>query len=149
VLLPRRLTADTDRPLGDGRIDNLIVDSAVHVAVGVLVLATLAIAVVLVTRHALRDEPIERPARISLTATTAALGAQVLLGIKLLDQGQGIVQLYIHYVGGLIPLGSLLAAGWFARGDSGRSSRFLAALLAVAVVSASMAFFIGRAYANQ
>lgn len=134
--------------LGDGRIDNTIISSSVHVFVGVIVLVTMTAASALVLRHAVRNEAVTSPTRMALGAAQLALIVQVLLGIKLLDQGQGIVQLYIHYVGGLIPLGAFLAAGWFARGDTPRSSRVLAALLGVGAVSAFMAFFIGRAFAN-
>lgn len=134
--------------LGDGRIDNFIISSTVHVVTGILVLLTMTAATGLTLRHAVRNEAIGGPAKLSIGGAGLALAAQVLLGIKLLDQGQGIVQLYIHYVGGLIPMGAFLAAGWFARGDSGRSSRGLAALMTVGYASALMAFFIGRAYAN-
>ena len=74
---------------------------------------------------------------------------QVLLGIKLLDQGQGIGQLYIHYVGGLLPMGAFLAGGWFARGEAPRSTRVLAVLVTIGWLSATMAFAIGRAYVNR
>ena len=102
----------------------------------------------LTLRHAVRNEAIRGPAKLSIGGAVLALAAQVLLGIKLLDQGQGIVQLYIHYVGGLIPMAAFLAAGWFASGDSGKSSRGLAVLMTVGYASTLMAFFIGRAYAN-
>ena len=115
---------------------------------GVVVLVSMAAATGLVARHALRNEAVNATTRIALLIAQLSLAVQVLLGIKLLDQGQGISLLYIHDVGGLIPLGAFLAAGWFARGDSPRSSRGLAALLAVGAVSAFMAFFIGRAFAN-
>lgn len=134
--------------IGDGRIDNIIISSSVHVVSGVVVLLSMAAATALVIRHALRNEAVNAKTQIVLLVAQLSLVVQVLLGIKLLDQGQGIVQLYIHYVGGLIPLGAFLAAGWFARGDSPKSSRLLAVLLVVGAVSAFMAFFIGRAYAN-
>ncbi|NNF53659.1 MAG: hypothetical protein HKN03_04360 [Acidimicrobiales bacterium] len=134
--------------LGDGRIDNIIISSTVHVVTGIVVLLTMTAATGLTLRHAGRNEAIGSPAKVSIGAAAIALACQVLIGIKLLDQGQGIVQLYIHYVGGLIPMGAFLAAGWFARGDSGRSSRALAALMIVGYASALMAFFIGRAYAT-
>lgn len=134
--------------LGDGRIDNIIISSSVHLATGVVVLLSMAAATSLVVRHAIRNEAVNSTTRIALLAAQLSLIVQVLLGIKLLDQGQGIVQLYIHYVGGLIPLGAFLAAGWFARGDSPKSSRVLAVLLMVGALSAFMAFFIGRAFAN-
>ena len=134
--------------LGDGRIDNVIISTSVHVVSGTVVLLSMVVATGLVVRHAIRNEAIASTAKAALFVAQLSLVVQVLLGIKLLDQGQGIVQLYIHYVGGLMPLGAFLAAGWFARGDSPRSSRVLAVLLAVGAFSAFMAFFIGRAYAN-
>lgn len=134
--------------LGDGRIDNIIISSSVHVASGVIVLLSMTAATALVVRHAIRNEAIAAVTKAALLVAQLSLIVQVLIGIKLLDQGQGIVQLYIHYVGGLMPLGAFLAAGWFARGDSPKSSRLLALLLVVGAFSAFMAFFIGRAYAN-
>lgn len=140
--------APADNHLGDGRIDNFIIDSSAHLATGVVVLVTMTAALVLLGRHALRNEPITRSSLMVMVVAQVALIAQILLGIKLLDQGQGIVQLYIHYVGGLIPMGAFLLAGWVARGDSGRSSRMLFGLIAIGYVSALMAFFIGRSFAN-
>lgn len=134
--------------LGDGRIDNTIISTSVHVATGVVVLVAMTIATVLVLRHAVAGRSIDGPTRLALLVAQLALVVQVLLGIKLLDQGQGIVQLYIHYIGGLTPLGSFLAAGWFARGDSRGSTRLLAVLISIGSFSAFMAFIIGRAYAN-
>ncbi len=134
--------------IGEGRIDNVIISSSVHVAMGVVVLLSMTVVTALVARHAIRNEAVGTATRVSLLVAQVSLAVQVLLGIKLLDQGQGIVQLYIHYVGGLIPLGAFLAAGWFARGDSPRSTRILTVLLAIGALSAFMAFFIGRAYAN-
>lgn len=135
--------------IGDGRIDNIIIDRSAHLFSGVVVLITMTAAVATVALHALRNEAISRSTKVVLIAAQVSLTVQMLLGIKLLDQGQGIVQLYIHYVGGLIPLGAFLVGGWVSRGDSGRSSRVLAALLIIGYVSALMAFFIGRAFANQ
>lgn len=135
--------------LGDGRIDNIIIDRSAHLVSGVVVLVAMTLAFAAVARHAIRNEPIERPAFVAIGLAQISLTVQVLLGIKLLDQGQGILQLYIHYVGGLMPLGAFLVGGWVARGDTGRSSRILAGLLAIGYLSALMAFFIGRAYVNR
>lgn len=137
-----------DNHLGDGRIDNFIIDSSAHLATGIVVLVTMTAALVLLGRHAMRNEPVTRVSLVVMAVAQVALIAQILLGIKLLDQGQGIVQLYIHYVGGLIPMGAFLLGGWVARGDSGRSSRILFGLVTVGYVSALMAFFIGRSFAN-
>ncbi len=135
--------------IGEGRIDNTIISSSVHVTNGIVVLVAMTIAFAMVARHAIAGRSVDGQTRLALLVAQVALVVQVLLGIKLLDQGQGIVQLYIHYVGGLTPLGAFLAAGWFARGDTPRSARFLAVLLAVGAVAAFMSFFIGRAYANS
>lgn len=142
------VSQQTAEPLGDGVIDNYIIDPSVHLTLGVLVLISMTAAVALTLRHAVRNEAISGWAQVAMAISAAILAAQVLLGIKLLDQGQGIVQLYIHYVGGLIPMAVFAVSGWFARGDSGRSARVLAALLVLGYVSALMAFFIGRSYAN-
>lgn len=135
--------------LGDGRIDNIIIDRSAHLVSGMIVLLTMTAATVAVIRHAIRDEALTKPSLVAVGAAQLSLTVQLLLGIKLLDQGQGILQLYIHYVGGLVPLGAFLVGGWVARGDSGRSSRIFAVLLLVGYVSALMAFFIGRAYVNR
>ena len=135
--------------IGEGRIDNLLIDSSAHVVTGAGVLVAMVAAAVLVGVHAWRNEAIGRPAGLAIGASVVALTAQALIGIKLLDQGQGITQLYIHYIGGLAPLGAFLLAGWVARGGSGPSSRVLAALIWLGLLSALMAFTIGRAYANS
>lgn len=138
-----------DSPLGDGRIDNWIVDSSVHVTVGIAVLVTMTAALVWVGRLAVLGRPLDGGGRIVLGVAQAVLAVQILLGIKLLDQGQGIGQLYIHYVGGLVPLGAFLVAGWWVRADTPARNRVLATLIAVGWASAAMAFFIGRAYVNR
>ncbi|MGH1491539.1 MAG: hypothetical protein ACRBK7_19420 [Acidimicrobiales bacterium] len=135
--------------IGDGRLDNIIIDRSAHLVSGTIVLITMILATAMVLRHALRNEAVARPAMLAMIAAQLSLTVQLLLGIKLLDQGQGIVQLYIHYIGGLVPLGAFLVGGWVARGDSGRSSRILAGLLLLGCFSALMAFFIGRAYVNS
>ncbi len=134
--------------LGDGVLDNLIVSTSVHLLLGALVLASLTLATGLVVVDAINNRPIGSRTQLAMGLAALVLAAQVLIGIKLLDQGQGIFQLYIHYIGGLVPLGVFAVGGWFFRGDTGRSSRWLAVLLAVGLLSATMAFFIGRAYVN-
>lgn len=132
--------------LGEGVIDNIIISSAAHRLWGALAVFSMIVIVGVVTRHVARGEAVSTSTRWLFLATQVILVVQVLIGIKLLDQGQGIVQLYIHYVGGLIPLGSFLAGGWLARGDTPRSARVLLILLVVGMASAAMAYFIGRAY---
>jgi hypothetical protein len=143
------LTLAADSPLGDGKIDNYVVDSSVHVTVGVIVLLTMAACTFQLVRLALAGKPVDRLARVLLAAAQISLAVQALLGIKLLDQGQGVVQLYIHYIGGLAPLGFFLAAGWFAWRSEARRTKVLAALTTLGLLSAGMAFVIGQEYANR
>jgi hypothetical protein len=138
-----------DSPLGDGAIDNYVIDSSVHVTVGTIVLLTMAATTFYLWRLALARKGVDRLARVLLAAAQISLALQALLGIKLLDQGQGVVQLYIHYIGGLAPLGFFIAAGWFAWRDKVRHTRVLAVLATVGLLSAGMAFTIGQEYANR
>lgn len=139
----------TDSPLGDGAIDNYVIDSSVHVTMGVLVLVAMVATTFQLWRLALARKGVDRLARVLLASAQITLAVQALLGIKLLDQGQGVVQLYIHYLGGLAPLGLFIAAGWFAWRDKVRHTRVLAVLATVGLVSAVMAFTIGQEYANR
>lgn len=141
-------SGDLDNGLGEGVIDNFIITSAAHRWWGLLTVAVMVLVVGLVTRHVAKGEAVSTPTRWSFLVAQIVLAVQALLGIKLLDQGQGIVQLYIHYVGGLIPLGSFLAGGWLARGDTPRSARALLLLLTIGLASAFMAYVIGRAFVN-
>lgn len=135
--------------IGEGVIDNILISPALHRWWGAATVAAVLITVVLVTAHVARREAVSTPTRWSFAVAQVLLIVQTLLGIKLLDQGQGIFQLYIHYIGGLIPLGAFLAGGWLARGDTPRSARVLLGLLIVGFASALMAFVIGRAYVTQ
>lgn len=138
-----------DGPYGDGRIDNLVLRPAVHRTSGIIVLVAMVAATVHLGRLAFAGKRLDRNGRLLLAAAQVTLMVQALLGIKLLDQNMGSNQLYIHYIGGLMPLGFFLAAGWFGRSDSPARTRWLAGLTTVGLASAAMAFFIGRAYVNR
>jgi hypothetical protein len=126
-----------------------VIPSTVHVVSGVVVLVSLAATLVWVGRLALSGRPIDRLAVGLVVVAEVALLIQALLGIKLLDQGSGFGQLYIHYLGGLLPVGLFLLAGWFGWHRVGRSAKPLAALVGGGTVSAVMAFAIGQAYVDS
>jgi len=138
-----------DSTLGDGKIDNWIIDSSVHVTVGVLVLLSLTASAAWLARLAWQKARLDHTGRWLIGITQVVLTVQILLGIKLLDQNQGFNQLYIHYIGGLVPMGAFLVGGWWVRGETPQRTRLLAVLVAVGWFSAVMAFFIGRAYVNR
>lgn len=135
--------------LGEGNIDNFIVQPWVHRLNGVFVIASLAATAVWLTWLAVKRRPFDRTGQVLVVVSQVFLMVQALLGIKLLDQGMGVVQLYIHYVGGMLPLGFFLVVGWFRFADPLRRARVLAVLVDVGLVCAVMAFVIGQAYVNR
>jgi len=139
----------SDGPMGRGAIDNYVISPDLHMWVGIAVLTALAVTTIWVARLALTRRPVERGAVVLVVVTELVLMAQALLGIKLLDQGSGFNQLYIHYLGGLIPLGLFMLAGWTGWRRLGRSALPLALLVGAGSASAAMAFAIGRAFVNQ
>lgn len=144
-----QVVAAQDGQLGEGRIDNLIVQPWVHRLNGALTVAALLATAGWLVVRGLRRQPFDRTSRILVAVTQVLLMVQALLGIKLLDQGMGVVQLYIHYVGGLLPLGLFLVFGWVSFADPVRRTRVLAVLVSVGFLSALMAFAIGQAYVNR
>lgn len=143
------LIAQQSGDLGGGKIDNFIVQPSVHRLNGGLVVASLLVAAVWLTVLAVKRRPFDRRAQVLVSLSQVFLMIQALLGIKLLDQGMGVVQLYIHYVGGLLPLGFFLVLGWMRFDDPVRRTRVLAVVVDVSLASAAMAYFIGQAYVNR
>ncbi len=135
--------------LGGGVIDNLIVQPSVHRLNGGLAVGALLATASWLTLRALRREPFDGTSQVLIALSQVFLMIQALLGVKLLDQGMGVVQLYIHYVGGLLPLGLFLVLSWVRFHDPVRKTRVLAAVVDVSLASAAMAYFIGQAYVNR
>ncbi len=135
--------------IGGGKIDNFIISPSVHRANGALVVVSLLAAAVWLSRLALKRQALDRVGLGLVVASQVFLAVQVLLGIKLLDQGMGVAQLYIHYVGGLIPLGLYFVVGWIPLRDPVRRARVLAVLVDIGLVAAVMAYAIGQAYVNR
>src|SRR5690606_6568112 len=80
-------------------IDEIWVSPMVHVITGVAVLVTTLLALAVTTLLAVRDKRVSTGASLMMVAAQLALMVQALIGIKLLDQGLGPLQLFIHYVG--------------------------------------------------
>ncbi len=126
-------------------IDSLWLPPAAHVVSGVLVLATTLLALVVSGVLAWRHRPLSAFARVAFVLAQVALMVQALMGIKLLDQGLGPLQLYIHYLGGLGPLFFFLAYYWLPR--KVRDQRWTALTVTTsAFLFAVMAFGIGASY---
>jgi hypothetical protein len=135
--------------LGEGSIDNLVLRPAVHRLVGILVLVSLAAAGIWLGRLVAKGLPYDTAARWLTGVAQGVLMVQALLGIKLLDQGQGFNQLYIHYLGGLAPLGIYIVLCWIPISDPKTRARVVLAGTLAGLFAAAMAFVIGQAFVNR
>lgn len=131
-----------------GMIDKLILRPSIHMSMGMAVVTITLLAALVLGWRAWRGQALSGTARGLLILTQLVLMVQALMGIKLLDQGSGPLQLYIHYVGGLAPLAFFLAASWWPFRSPRTQSRVLALATAGSFVFALMTFAIGQAYVN-
>jgi hypothetical protein len=125
-----------------------MIPASVHAHTGMAVLTATLLAMVIVGFLAWRGRELSRTARAVMIVAQLAVMVLVLIGIKLLDQGAGPLQLYIHYVGGLAPLALFLVASWWPARDPRIQSRIMAFITAGAFVFALLTFTIGQAYAR-
>jgi heme A synthase len=126
-------------------IDAIWVPTSVHFFVGTLVVLAGLAAFGAAAYHGVRNRPPARWAHGLFILAQLTLAVQALIGIKLLDQGLGPLQLYIHYVGGLGPLLFFLLYYWLPA--SFRARRWSAAwVTGAAFVFALMAYYIGESY---
>lgn len=127
-------------------IDAINLSPTVHIVVGTLVLLTSVVAMLVTGRAALKKQGAGRGVKLSMVALQVALMLQALVGIKLLDQGLGPLQLYIHYLGGLAPLAFCILPYWLpATSETGQTKRVAIAALA-SFVFVMMTFAIGSMY---
>ena len=75
-----------------------------------------------------------------------AVEIQAAVGIKLLDQGMGVIQKYVHYLGGLGSVGLLMLFYWLPRRSDAETSRNAAWLTTASLAFVAMTFFIGQMY---
>ncbi len=130
-------------------IDAIFVPPTVHYGIGTAVLL-LSIALALSTIGLqVRKLPMNRWVSVLGVLFQIALMLQALLGIKLLDQGLGVLQLYIHYLGGLAPLLFFLVLYWVPpRSESRRVLwQMVASIAAVAFVA--LTYFVGGQFARR
>lgn len=129
-------------------MDEIIVQPAVHQAVGGLALLLALITSVLTWRGARRQE-FGRAQAVALIALQIMLMLQALVGIKLLDQGMGVMQKVVHYLGGLGAVGLLMLFYWLPQHDAKIRSRNAAYLSTAALTFVGMTFFIGQMYVKS
>lgn len=126
-------------------MDEVIVAPAVHSAVGGIVLLA-ALATTVLTWLGVRQGRFGQPQGAALIALQIALMVQAAIGIKLLDQGLGTVQKYVHYLGGLGAVGLLMLFYWLPTRDSADRAKKAAWLSTASFAFVVMTFFIGQAF---
>src|SRR5690554_6737020 len=126
-------------------IDAIWVPSSVHLISGMVVLLTTLAAVAVSGYFAWRNRPLGPGASAVLIVAQLSLMVQAVIGIKLLDQGLGPLQLFIHYLGGLGPL--LFFFVWYWLPSRLRDARWTPLIVTgSAFLFALMAFGIGQSY---
>lgn len=126
-------------------IDSIWVPPSVHVWSGIVVLIATFAAAIFASVHGIRNRRLSATAQAVFIIAQVSLIIQAVIGIKLLDQGLGPLQLFIHYLGGLGPLLFFLMYYWL---PEARRKRRWAPLWVTgsAFVFAVMAFGIGYTY---
>lgn len=129
-------------------IDDIALSPTVHVVIGILVMVTTLAATLVTGVLAWRRTGITPLGHWVMVAAQVVLIIQILIGVKLLDQGRGVLQLYIHYVGGLGAFFFFLLYYWFQPKTPTRQGWLAFAMSFLAFLFAIQAYFIGQAYAG-
>ncbi|GJM41529.1 MAG: hypothetical protein DHS20C20_18110 [Ardenticatenaceae bacterium] len=127
-------------------IDSIFVAPAVHMAVGSLVLLTNLIFLITVAWLVWQKKEFSPLAGFFFVLFQAALMLQALIGIKLLDQGLGHLQLYIHYLGGLAPLAFCLIYYWLPTPEGTAKNRRLLVIAIASFFFVLLTFAVGSMY---
>lgn len=127
-------------------IDSIVIPPNVHMMIGILVMVGTLAAAVVTGLLVFRRQDMTPVARVVMILAQVALILQILVGVKLLDQGLGILQLYIHYVGGLGAFFFFLLYYWIAPRTPRRNSVLAFTMSLLAFLFALQAFAIGQAY---
>lgn len=129
-------------------IDRIIIPPTLHRGFGELVMLTTLVTACFLIYLAWRKQSLNGWAQGLTIGSQLALMGQALLGIKLLDQGMGTMQLYVHYLGGLGPLLFFLLLYWFPSRDAIRQTRWAALAASGALLFAILSYTIGGLYAT-
>lgn len=129
-------------------IDQIWVPPEVHLWVGVAVLVFTLLSVIVTGVLSYKQRVLHRWGHAILLMAQISLMIQVLIGIKLLDQGLGPLQLYIHYLGGLGAFFFYLLTYWLPKRLIEKRWTALS-LTSLAFLFAFMAFTIGSSYVTK
>ncbi|MFD2608411.1 hypothetical protein ACFSR9_03015 [Deinococcus taklimakanensis] len=129
-------------------MDETIIKPALHSAVGGITLLVALVTTVL-TWRGVGQKTFGKAQAAALITLQVALMLQAAVGIKLLDQGMGVVQKYVHYLGGLGSVGLLMLFYWLPKRDAADTARKGAWLTTASLLFVTMTFFIGQMYARS
>ncbi|HZJ10600.1 MAG TPA: hypothetical protein VFD39_12950 [Trueperaceae bacterium] len=126
-------------------IDSILIPSGVHLGIGMAVMLTTLASLVVAAVFGARKLTLPRWALGLFILTQVVVAAQLLVGIKLLDQGLGPLQLYVHYLGGTGVLFFYLLFYWLPTPT--RTGRWTPTVITgLAFAFAMMTFTIGEMY---
>lgn len=129
-------------------MDEFIIQPALHSAVGGVTLLTAIVASIILWRGA-SQKTFGRVQQASLIALQILLMLQAAVGIKLLDQGMGVIQKYVHYLGGLGAIGLLMLFYWLPKHGEADTAKKAAWLSSASLLFVVMTFFIGQMYVKS
>ena len=129
-------------------MDETIIQPAVHSAVGGIALLVALVTTVLTWLGARRGT-FGKAQAAALITLQVVLMLQAAVGIKLLDQGMGVIQKYVHYLGGLGSVGLLMLFYWLPRRSEADTARKAAWLTTASLLFVVMTFFIGQMYVKD
>lgn len=127
-------------------IDSIFVSPMVHLTVGTITLIASTLLLAVSGWATWKKRPFTRKHHAIMILFQLSVMLQALVGIKLLDQGLGPRQLYIHYLGGLAPLAFVLFFYWFPATDAVARSRRAATVSILSFLFVLMTFVIGSVY---
>jgi len=127
-------------------IDTIVLSPTIHIVLGVLVMVATLAAMTVTGLLAWRRTGMTATGHWAMVVAQMALALQILVGVKLLDQGLGAMQLYIHYLGGLGAFFFFLIYYWFRPKTAARQGWLAFAMSLLAFLFAVQSYFIGQAY---
>ena len=126
-------------------MDETIIQPAVHSAVGGIALLVALVTTVLTWLGARRGT-FGKAQAAALITLQVVLMLQAAVGSQLLDQGMGVIQKYVHYLGGLGSVGLLMLFYWLPRRSEADTANKAAWLTTASLLFVVMTFFIGQMY---
>jgi uncharacterized repeat protein (TIGR03987 family) len=127
-------------------ISALTVSPDLHLGVGTVALIATLASLAVAGWFAWKKQPLSSLAFRIFIVTQLALMLQILVGVSLLDKGFGLLQVYVHYLGGMAPVAFFLLFYWLRTNDKLKETRLAAFVTGAAFVFVLMTYAIGGMY---